>query len=328
MPWLTPVVFKQAAGEPLTRLPRFDDGPRHIRFRHLVHAYRDLATPANTDVQSITFDTIAKARHFAQPDYPVTCVAVTYPDDADLIPADVVVAPFLRRVVTDVVRFAVPRPLPLLFDVLRNGMAAPVEEHRDPSRVEFVVLTNSDIHLQPPFYRVVAELIRRGYDAITINRRTIDAGLSERAFTPLFMAEPGHEHAGFDCFVFPSEMFERFASNNACCGAGGVMRSLLFNLAAHAGRFLMLTQAHLTFHLGDDLHWKDQTFADYIEFNWAEVRSLAASLAKDPDKAKRLIEFIEAHESKKIRGEMRAILSTERGAGSESRAMPEESDIP
>jgi hypothetical protein len=311
MPWLTPVVFKQGVGEPLTRLPRFDDGPRRIRFRHLVHAYRDLAVPENTDVQAITFDTIAKARLFAQPEYPVTCVAVTYPEDADLVPDGVVVAPFLRRVVTDVAHFALPRPLPLLFDVLRNGMAAPAVEHRDPSQVEFVVLTNSDIHLQPPFYSVVAELIRHGFDAITVNRRTIDAEPSERVFTPLFMAEPGHEHNGFDCFIFPADLFERFESNNTCCGAGGVMRSLLYNFAAHARRFLMLTQAHLTFHLGNDRYWQDRAFADYVEFNWAEVRSLAASLAKNPDGAKRLFEFIEAHEPKKIRGEMRPIFAGE-----------------
>ena len=53
MPWLTPVVFKQTA-ETLTELPRFGDGPKAVRFRHIVHAYKDKAVPANTAIQSIT----------------------------------------------------------------------------------------------------------------------------------------------------------------------------------------------------------------------------------------------------------------------------------
>jgi hypothetical protein len=339
MPWLTDVVFKQAQDEPLTKLPRFDDGPRRIRFRHLVHVYTDQAVPENTAVQSITFDTIDKARQFAAPDYRVTCVAITYPEDSALVPPGVVVAPHLQRVVTDIARFKVPRALPLLFDVLRNGMAAPVAIDQDPSEAEFIVLTNSDIHLQPPFYRVVAEFIRRGYDAMTITRRTIDVEPTERAFTPLFMAEAGHDHPGFDCFVFPARMMQDFGINDCCCGAGAVMRSLLFNLVAHARRFLMLTQARLTFHLGNDVHWQNQIFADYIEFNLAEARALVESLATDPEKAKRLIEFISAHEPKMYQEKILASLSPSRqpkaspdietrAAGSENTSPVKASEFP
>lgn len=188
MPWLTPIVFKQGPNEPLTRLPRFDAGPGNISFRHLVHAYTDKAVPENTAVQSITFDTIQYARRFAEPDYPVTLAVVTYPEDSYLIPPAATAAPMLQRVVTDVGRFAVPRSLPLLFDILRNGIAVPVPvEHRSDA-VEFLVLTNSDIHLQPHFYRVLATLIHQGYDVITVNRRTIDVDRENRSFSPLFMA--------------------------------------------------------------------------------------------------------------------------------------------
>ena len=90
MPWLTPIVFKQGPDESLTRLPQFDDGPQHIRFRHVVHAYRDKENPENTAVQSITFETLRQARKLAEPEYPVTCVAVTFPEDIDLVPHDVI----------------------------------------------------------------------------------------------------------------------------------------------------------------------------------------------------------------------------------------------
>jgi hypothetical protein len=194
-------------------------------------------------------------------------------------------------------------------------MAAPVAIDQDPFEGEFIVLTNSDMHLQPPFYRVVAEFIRRGYVAITIARRTVDVKPIERTFTPLLMVEAWHDHPGFDCFVFPSRMTQDFGVNDCCCGAGAVMRSLLLTLVAQARRFLMLTQARLTFHLGEDVHWRDPIFADYIEFNLAEARFLVESLAKDPEKAKRLIEFITAHEPKTYQEEFLASLSPARQAG-------------
>ena len=74
------------------------------------------------------------------------------------------------------------------------------------------------------------------------------------------------------------------------------MRSLLFNLVARARRFLMLTQAHLTFHLGDDQYGQDPKFSDYEHFNIAEAENVIATLARDPDKAKRLADFIAVHE--------------------------------
>lgn len=321
MPWLTPIVFKQGPKDALTRLPRFGDGPRRIRFRHIVHAYRDAAVPENTAVQSITFDTIRAAARFAAPDYPVACVGVTFPEETDLLPAGVVVAAPLHRRVTDVAAFRAQRSLPLLFDILRNGAAAPagfagrgplaaLREggarlargwRREPAAVEYLVLSNSDIHVQPAFYRVLAELIRQGYDVLTVNRRTLDVDRESRAFTPLFMADRGKDHAGFDCFVFPRDMLDRFVRSDSCCGAGMVMRSLLFNLVAHARRFLMLTQAQLTYHLGDDRFWADPAFADYVEFNTRAARAVVAALSQDPEMAGRLRDFIAAHEGAAFR---------------------------
>ena len=300
MPWLTPVVFKQTA-ETLTELPRFGDGPKAVRFRHIVHAYKDKAVPVNTAIQSITFDTIRRAGQFCEPDYPVTCVAVTFPEDIDLVPADMVTAT-LQRVVTDICSFAVPRPLPLLFDVLHSGVSAPaVSWTAADESVEFLVMTNSDIHLQPTFYCVLGELIRQGFDVITVNRRTIDLAEEDRSFSPIFWVDEGREHPGFDCFVFPVSMLKSFVQSDSCCGAGQAMRSLMFNLVAHARRFLMLTRAHMTFHLGNDVTWQNPIYADYTSFNARQARLVISELAKDPEKAKRLADFITAHEGEEYR---------------------------
>jgi hypothetical protein len=312
MPWLTPVVFKQGPDESLIGLPRFDDGPKKVRFRHIVHVYRDKATPENTQVQSITFDTIRQAHRFAEPDIATSAVMVAFAEDMDLIPPDMVSAPALIRQVGQIARFLAPRPLPLLFDVIRNGMAANAWRQPPDDAIDYVVYTNSDIHLQPFFYRALAALIRQGYDAISVNRRTIDVPPGSRAFSPLFMAEPGRDHVGFDCFAFPAAMLDRFAMNDACCGAGEVMRSLLFNLVAEAGRFLMLTHPQMTFHLGDDQHWVNPKFADYQHFNYHQALSAAATLARHPDKAKRLEQFIDAHEGQMYRVGFAGILEQAR----------------
>jgi hypothetical protein len=334
MPWLTPVVFKQGPDESLTNLPRFGDGAKKIRFRHIIHIYNDTTVPENTAVLPITFDTVERARRFAGPDYPVTCVAVTFPEDVGLVPASVVTAPALDRYVTDVAQFAVPRPLPLLFDILKNGVSPPLagratsplhlgrlvgclfgaapqgkQEREYQEEVEFLILTNADIHLQPAFYLVLAEFIEQGYDVITVNRRTIATDPSSRAFSPHFWAERGSDHGGLDCFVFPTRMMADFVRSHSCCGAGHVMRALLFNLVAHARRFLMLTHAQMTFHLGDDRHWADPRFADYQEFNIAQAQSVIATLAENHEKAERLAAFITAHEMEVFRKTLPATLT-------------------
>ncbi len=309
MPWLTPNVFKQRSDETLTQLPLFGDGPSAVRFRHIVHAYTDRLNPDNTAVQSITFETIRGAQRYAHPDYPSDLVVVAYPEDEALVPSDAIMARSLTRVVTDLADFAVARPLPLLFDVLKNGIEAAIPEDRPSAGTEYIVFSNSDIHLQTPFYRVVAELIRVGYDVITVNRRTVDAEPGNRSFSPLFMAELGAPHPGFDCFVFPAQMFRDFAVSSSCCGAGGVMRSLLFNLVAHARRFLMLTTAHMTFHPGSDRFWSDSVFADYNQFNFREALSVVTALAADGEKAQRLVQFINAHEGRQFRDALPEVLN-------------------
>lgn len=105
----------------------------------------------------------------------------------------------LTRTVQDVGDFQIPRPLPLLFDVLELGAAAAKPQ-------DFLIYTNSDICLQPYFYGAVRQLISAGYDAITINRRTF-GDQRTGPLDPLMMAEVGQPHKGYDCFVFSKKSF-------------------------------------------------------------------------------------------------------------------------
>ena len=56
---------------------------------------KDKAVPVNTVIQSITFDTIRRAGQFCEPTIRANCVAVTYPEDIDLVP-DTVTATLQR----------------------------------------------------------------------------------------------------------------------------------------------------------------------------------------------------------------------------------------
>jgi hypothetical protein len=268
--------------------------------------------PANTAAQAITFRTLRDAIAYAGPDLPVRAVAVTYPDDARLVPEGIELAPPLKRHVGDVAEFRTRRSLPLLFDILDHGLAG--EWTGTPADTDdYVVHTNSDIHLQPYFYTVLAELIGQGWDAITVNRRTVDADPEQRDFATLFMADAGADHPGFDCFVFPVAWFSRFAPSRSCCGASYVMRGLLYNLVARAPRMLMLGNAHLTFHLGDDRKWEAASYGEYESFNLAEARNVLRAHAGDAEAFARLHPFVLAHEEDPFKETIRQLASAANG---------------
>jgi hypothetical protein len=65
---------------------------------------------------------------------------------------------------------------------------APVSWPNTEDEIEFLVMTNSDIHLQPTFYCVLGEFIKQGFDVVTVNRRTLDVAENDRDFSPLFWA--------------------------------------------------------------------------------------------------------------------------------------------
>ena len=296
MPQLTPFFFKQGPNDSLADVPRFNDGPARVIFKHIVHTYTG-RTAAEMAAQSFTFATIQAAARMVAPMTVTSCIGITFPEDAHLVPAECVVVPGLKRVVTDIASFAVPRQLPLLFDIIELGVAVPDQHPTIVDARRFIILTNADIHLQPYFYLTVTELIKLGYDVITVNRRIIDQGHIEllRTNPALMLADYGNDHPGFDCFIFPESLFALFVKNNACVGAGMCMRGLLYNLAVNAQRFLMLTRAHLTFHIGDEYYWADSRFEDYIAFNYQQSKTVAATLAEDRNRGERLVAFMRAN---------------------------------
>jgi hypothetical protein len=195
----------------------------------------------------------------------------------------------LRRSVLDVGAFEVSRPLPLLFDILEAGAAA-----AEPDG--FLVFTNADICLQPHFYSAVRALLAKGFDALIINRRTVDPLSAYGAHPGLAVMETGRSHPGLDCFVFPVSWVAKFARSNACIGAGWVMRSLLYNLVASARQMLILRDVNLTYHFGDDRSWESEALGDYVAFNLAEARSVLLRVAATEPARAVLEKFCLAHD--------------------------------
>jgi hypothetical protein len=157
------------------------------------------------------------------------------------------------------------------------------------------VFTNSDICLVPSFYRTVRSILTRGVDCLVINRRTVDQLESFGGAPELAALETGSAHPGFDCFAFPAAWVQDFVSNAACVGIGWVMRSLLYNLAAKARRMVILRDAHLTYHYGDDRPWNAPELEEYRQHNLGEARVVVRALSEDPAKRAALDEFCSAH---------------------------------
>jgi len=154
----------------------------------------------------------------------------------------------------------------------------------------------------PHFYIVVRELLDFGFDAITINRRTIlDVGTVD-SIGNLAYAEYGNEHPGFDCFVFTRPLYEEFKKNLACVGVALVARGLLYNMVAFSRQMLMLTNVNMTFHLGNDRPWRNSEFDEYTEFNKRQCVDTLTKLSQIPGKAEILSQFYRLHGEKFVVG--------------------------
>jgi hypothetical protein len=262
---------------------------RH-RFLHVTNPF--FAAPGSEDekIQRLTFHTIGMAQSFVPVDT-AKLVAVTFPQEAVPLPPNVSHLPSLKRSVLDVGSFKMPRRLPLLFDVLACGLA--IAEDRD-----YVIFTNVDICLTPYFYGSVQRILNLGFDTLIVNRRTIPKYGLDPQLLPLMLADYGKIHDGFDCFVFPKRLFAQFVKSEVCVGAPDVMRALIFNLVALSERLLILRDAHLTFHLGDDKAWANPELRDYHEHNRRCSQEALAGHCDNPRRRDLLSKFCVAHREK------------------------------
>lgn len=300
MPWLTESVFTEGAGEGVLSVPLVETGERDrcVRFVHVVNPFRSPVGDANDRIQALSYESMRRARAFSG-DFPVHLAAVVAEGEVECVPEGFDLAGTLTRTVSDIARFAVPSELPLLFDVLEAGCgyaSQVANTHACEEEAIAVVFTNVDICLQPYFYLAVADVMSRGFDTLTINRRSIPPIDPDPARLASMYAEFGGDHDGFDCFVFSLRNVSNFVRSDACVGRDFVMRSLLYNLVANSTRMAMLRRAHLTFHLGGLGEWTDPKYKDYRQFNVEQARHVLTTLAaRNPSTERKLAQFCERH---------------------------------
>ena len=260
-----------------------------LRLMHVVNLYRGDGDRLGA-VQEKTVESMRAAARFAQLQVEglvVDFVAVHAADDAGIIPDDFESAPSLTRDAREVVDTDEQRALPFVFDLLQHADQAATD-------AEFVVFTNSDICLTPGFYIAVARMLSLGYETIVINRRTVPGVGADDPNAELAAADIGESHPGHDCFVFRRSRIAEFSPNLACVGAGYVMRGLVYNLVANAEQALFLTEAHLTYHFGNDRPWVAPVMRPYLWHNKGQLLGTYERLIADPVKRSRIDALFEA----------------------------------
>lgn len=290
MPQLTDNLFVQDPGEPLLGAMGMTDDttPAPVgshRFAHVMNTYR---TPPGSDadrVHQATYTSMQAARSFTVDNHAIRFLSVQFPEDRDSTPGLFQKSGDLQRSVLDLHSFSVPRKFPLLFDILQQGI-------KDAGDAKYLIFTNTDINLMPHFYNSIARMIDYGFDVIVVNRREIPGFSTDPGLMTLMYSDFGVSHEGYDCFVFPVQLFSRFIANQACIGAGLVMRGLLYNLLAYARKMLLLRECHLTFHLGRDQTWQAPEMKDYVEYNRQQSAVVLDELSADPNKQHRLQMFL------------------------------------
>jgi hypothetical protein len=298
MPWIIEGVFRQGDEEPLLGLPQVQPQRRASRFVHFLNPYPGKGADGKDPTQELTFETMRRARS-AAPDLPVHFGAVVSEGEEDCVPADFELAGVLTRTVHDVATFAHPSPLPILFDILDRGCdyaRRVCAEQNGDAETTLMIFSNVDICPLPHFYQAVADLTAKGYDTITINRRSIAEVPPRLEDIPAMYSDIGIDHTGFDCFVFPLAHYPKFVRSDACVGRSFVARSLLYNMIGTARHMAMLRRAHLTFHLGGAGEWNDPKYDDTRRFNVDQAKHVLINLiGRDKATALRLTQFCTRH---------------------------------
>lgn len=222
--------------------------------------------------QPVTFETMKIAKEFARDAADVTLLTAQFPGDADFVPGFFIKTKHLKRSVLDLGEFYKKRKLPLFKDILDRLYSA--------SQADYLIYSNCDIGLMPYFYAAVAQIIKKGYDAFVINRRTIPADYTKVEDIPFMYCEAGESHKGYDCFVFKRELYPQFELGNVCVGIQGMGRLLVWNFVSAAKKFKEFKNSHLTFHIGNDRVWLKEEYADYKLHNRQEVQSALTRIDK------------------------------------------------
>lgn len=244
-----------------------------LRIAHIINPVTVSPDSSLYLAQPITFESMRRARDYAPDQLDIALFTAQFPEDRPLVPIDFVPTTDLDRSVSDFGSFRQTRKLPLLKDILDRLFGA--------TQAEYLIYTNADIGLQTHFYTRVAQMINSGYDAFTINRRTISPRYTSIKQLKEMYADDGEPHRGWDCFVFQREAYQSYNLGYACIGIPRADLILLSNLQAYSKNFFEFRHEHLTFHIGNDRSWWKKSLSDYEDHNADEAIRILTSLEQN-----------------------------------------------
>jgi hypothetical protein len=247
-----------------------------IGFSHIINPVSEEENPKLFAVQKITLQSIADSRKRTKETIPVELINVAFNEANVQTEQHFDKTVTILRSVADVNKFSVERKLPIIHDILSGGIKFAAHE--------YIIFTNTDIALMPDFYNVVSWYCEKGHDAVVINRRRIPEKLKD-APLEVMQAHAGYMHTGYDCFVFKKSLFEKFIPTDICIGIPPAGNDIFYNLFTFAENPLLLTEKHLTFHLGMELV-KTWGSPEYLKFNYSEFSKLLKQLEPHIDIAK------------------------------------------
>lgn len=232
---------------------------KRIKITHIINPVK---VPESSDLfiaQPVTFETMKRAKEMAKDKVDVNLITTQYPEDCKIIPDYFIKTKNLERSVLDVGTFRKQRKLPILQDILERAVGY-------DTNADYIIYTNVDIALMPHFYLFVNQKIQEGLDAFVINRRTISKHYTLETLDQAY-SDLGKKHPGFDCFVFKTELYPNFNLNNVAIGVSKVGITLLANMLCFSTKFEIFEDKHLTFHIGEDKIWQNDSLKDYFKYN-------------------------------------------------------------
>ncbi len=245
-----------------------------ISITHIINPVRVKESSDLFKAQPITFETMRKAKEFAEDIVDVNLITTQFKEDRDIIPEFFDKTQDLERSVLDFGDFKVKRKLPLIQDILNRAIDY-------DSNADYIIYTNVDIALMPHFYEFVYQKIKEGFDAFVINRRTISDTHKSIDDLPLMFSDIGEIHPGYDCFVFKRDLYNKLNLENICIGAVSIGLALFINLKLNAKKFKEFGQEHLTFHIGNDQVWRGVENNPYADHNKKEFEMIIGGLSNN-----------------------------------------------
>lgn len=214
-----------------------------MKLLHLINPVKVAKNHELYTAQPITFSSMIKAKNTAIiSDYEVVLATTQFEEDKEIIPRDFVQLSNLSKSVNDVNSILQKRKLPLIKDILQKS--------KEVENVDYIIYTNVDIGLMPFFYESVFKYINEGHDAIVINKRRLSSNYTDLKQLNDIYTDLGKSHPGFDCFIFKTELLDKFILDDICVGVPFIGVSLLHNLVAYAEKPKIVLDRHLTFHIG------------------------------------------------------------------------------